>query len=284
MTAPSRVMPGPSATAGTRGTAGVPLIGVAGQRLAPGSLAQWNGPTIGLPSAYMEALVAAGGLPMMLGYPCPVPAAEVCSRLDGLVLAGGGDVDPAAYGQAADGDLRSVDPERDRFELDVLAAALDQGVPVLAICRGFQVMNVAFGGTLHQELAGARLPGAAAAGPASLDQVGEPGGASWPVAHEDRSSPEGAWHPVAVEAGSLLAKATGTLAVERCASRHHQGISRLGEGLEVVATSSDGLVEAVEVKGEGFAVGVQWHPETSAMSDVAQLGIFEALVEAARGG
>jgi putative glutamine amidotransferase len=151
---------------------------------------------------------------------------------------------PALYG---------VDPERDEFEVALVLAADRLGMPTLAICRGLQVMNVAFGGTLHQHLPDLH----------ALEGHGLPNGAS-------------SVHEVKVSESSRLAGATRS-AVLRCSSSHHQGLHRLAEGLDAVAWSRDGLVEAAE-RPSGWMVGVQWHPEATAAKDPAQQALFDALV------
>jgi putative glutamine amidotransferase len=184
-------------------------------------------------------------------------AAARLARFDGLVLVGGGDVDPARYGQEARPEVAHVSPARDSFELPLACAAVAGGVPTLAICRGVQVLNVALGGTLHQHISDREdlLP-------------------------HRRTEGEGVLHAVRVQPGSRLAKAMG---VERADafSHHHQAIDRLGAGLVPVAWADDGLLEAVEGE-EGWVVGVQWHAEASAATDPLQQAIFDAFVAEAR--
>jgi gamma-glutamyl-gamma-aminobutyrate hydrolase PuuD len=166
------------------------------------------------------------------------------------VLSGGADVDPARYGEPAD--PRTVsDPDRDGWELAVLDAALRRGLPVLAICRGMQLLNVACGGSLHQHLP---------------DVVG---------AAEHLPSPETfGCTAVRIEPSSRLAAITGGRAV-RC--HHHQAVRRLGDGLVAAAWARDGTIEAIEHTGHDFVLGVQWHPE----EDAADARLFQALVRAA---
>jgi putative glutamine amidotransferase len=175
-------------------------------------------------------------------------------RIDGLLLAGGADVAPASYGAAPHPETGPVWPERDRFEIALALRAVDRGIPVLGACRGMQILNVAFGGTLHQHLP---------------DVIGTDRHRHTPGLFGD--------HEVRLEPGSLAAGAVGT---ERSIvkSHHHQGIAELGEGLVASGWSPDDeLIEAIEVPGERFVLGVLWHPEEDAANRV-----IATLVEAAR--
>ena len=215
---------------------------------------------------YLEALRRAGAEGAVL---LPDAGAidrwpDVLPRFDGLLLLGGGDVDPAAYG-ATDryGALRGVRPDHDAFELSALRVALDLDLPVLAICRGHQVLNVALGGTLHQHI--------------SDDET--------TVAHS------GHLHTVTLDAGSLAAAAMGTTRPTG-SSQHHQAIDRLGRGLVVTGRADDGVIEAVELRElsepdgrpRRWVVGVQWHPEDTAAEDPAQQRLFDAFAAACAGG
>ncbi len=231
-----------------------PLVGLVTLR-TKASWGPWQGPAVLLPAAYVDRLSEAGALPILLP-PVGPAAAAVVPRLDALVLAGGGDLDPSTYDGSTHSSIYGVNPDRDQTELAVTAAADDRGLPILAICRGIQVLNVARGGTLHPHLP---------------DIVG----------HERHSGGSGQYgrHPVAVTAGSRLACAMGPDSPARCdvATHHHQAVDRVGRGLDVVARADDGTVEAVEDPGR-FVVGVQWHPEVDDDG-----GLFRALVAAAVG-
>ncbi|HXF35907.1 MAG TPA: gamma-glutamyl-gamma-aminobutyrate hydrolase family protein, partial [Actinomycetota bacterium] len=183
---------------------------------------------------------------------------EILRPFDGLLLLGGGDVEPARYGGPRHAEVYGVEPDRDELEIRLLREADRAGLPALCICRGIQVLNVAFGGTLIPHLP-------------DVQGLGEHRGASYGSSVE---------HAVKVEPGSRLALATGG-EVLTCSSHHHQGLDRLGEGLSVVGRSDDGLVEAVE-RDRGWVLGVQWHPEESADRDPAQQALFDALVAQAR--
>lgn len=228
-----------------------PLIGVTTYLTQARWGVAWDLPAALLPAAYPRYVQRAGGLAVMLPPDDPATAAAVIRRLDGLVLAGGEDLDPALYGRQPHPRAGAPVPERDRWELALLTAALEQDVPVLGICRGMQLMNVHAGGTLVQHLP---------------DEVG----------HEDHNPVAGSFtaHPVKPVPGTF----TGGLLSEQCdvATHHHQAVDRLGEGLVVTAHAEDGTVEALEYPGGSFRVGVQWHPE--ARDD---LRLIEALVRAA---
>jgi putative glutamine amidotransferase len=235
----------------------IPLIGVS-TYVAQAAWGSWERPAAVLPESYYELVGAAGGRPMLLpplrttaagpGF----GAAEVIAALDGLVLTGGGDIDPAAYGESADPRVAGVDPVRDGSEEALLAAALAADLPVLAICRGLQVLNVARGGTLHQHLP---------------DVVGHDGHRPAPSVFGDVK--------VTTSPGSTAAAIFGAGATVLCS--HHQSIDRLGTGLTPTAFADDGVIEAVELPGPSFVLAVQWHPEEG-----GDQGPFAALVEAAR--
>jgi putative glutamine amidotransferase len=185
-------------------------------------------------SDYPRSIALAGGLPVELTR--DADAKEMVAHLDALVLTGGADVEPSHYGQEPDPDLGAVEPDRDAWELALLAAAREKGIPVLAICRGFQLVNVVFGGTLRQHV--------------ELDDgVGHP---QWEVdGHE-------ATHGVNVVEGTLTSSLyTGEIGVN---SLHHQVVDEVGEGLIVTAKAADGVVEGLETP-DGSIVAVQWHPE-----------------------
>jgi putative glutamine amidotransferase len=227
-----------------------PLIGISAysQQARWGS---WDLPAVLLPSRYSDMVAAAGGLPVLVP---PLPGvAHVLARLDGLILSGGGDIDPASYGAARDPACGPANPDRDNAEFELARQALDRALPVLGICRGLQVINVVLGGTLIQHLP---------------DVVGHDG-------HSPEESRHGS-HKVSVASESLLARLLGRTEAA-VPTHHHQAAGRLGDGLVPTAWADDGTVEAVELaEPASFMVAVQWHPE--AADDPS---LFDALIAAA---
>jgi putative glutamine amidotransferase len=194
-----------------------------------------------LPREYVDMVVRAGGVPVLLP-PVGNGFAELVSTLDGLVLSGGADVAPDRYGQPAHGETTGLRPDRDEFEFGLLRAALAADLPVLAVCRGLQVLNVELGGTLHQHLP--ELLGRDTHRP-SQGGLGSCG--------------------VALVASSRTADVLGAHTTVRCF--HHQALDRVADGLVVTGRADDGTVEAVEGTGPGFVLGVQWHPEQNSEDD-----------------
>jgi putative glutamine amidotransferase len=231
-----------------------PLVAVPTYQLGPGKVGNWQG-AYALPEPYVAALVAAGARVALLPPSQPGPAEELLERFDGLVLAGGGDVEPARYGAADHPAQYGTDPARDELELALTRAAVAMDLPTLGICRGVQLLNVAFDGTLLQHLP-------------DLDGL-----------LEHRNDAKQAMHDVDVEHGSRLAGALGQLHA-RCLSHHHQGLDRIGDGFRAVAWSPDGLVEGIE-RARGWTVGVLWHPESTAAADPVQHRLLRGFVEAA---
>ena len=206
---------------------------------------------------YLDAVAAAGGIPVILA---PLPARRleaIIERLDGVCLSGGPDVEPGCYGASAHPELGPTEPEVDLFELGLVRAARRRGLPILAICRGMQVLNIARGGTLVQHLP---------------DIGGE-------IQHRQTGPASEPTHDVAVAAGSKLAHIAGSERID-VNSFHHQAIDRLGTGLEPVAWSDDGVIEAVEAPGDPFTLGVQWHAECLTERP-EQARLFTGLVDAA---
>jgi len=213
----------------------------------------WSQPAGIVADTYVNAVRRAGGLPLAL---IPIALGEgearaLTDRVDGLLLIGGSDIEPAAYGAEAEPGLEATSPLRDQFELGLVAAALGADLPILGICRGLQVLNVATGGTLHQDLDGDGF----------ADHRRVPGGLDERTAHE-----------VEVSVPSLLGGADAA-AVQTVNSHHHQAIDQLGAGGRVVARAvEDGLIEAVEWPAHTHVLGVQWHPEALSLdSTVASL-------------
>jgi len=198
---------------------------------------------------YPQAIAACGGLPVELARDADV--SELVERLDGVVLTGGADVDPSTYGQSPDPELASIEPDRDAWELALLSAAEVRGIPILCVCRGAQLLNVAKGGTLRQHV-----------GPEEGD--GHP---------RFLSDGREVAHAVRLEEGSLAASLYG--AEIDVNSLHHQVIEQLGDGLVVSGRSPDGTAEVLELSGRDV-LGVQWHPELLARPDPSFLWLVDA--------
>jgi putative glutamine amidotransferase len=231
-----------------------PLVAIPTYHLGPGKVGNWEG-AYALPEPYVAALVAAGARVALLPPSQPGAAGELLERVDGLLLAGGGDIEPARYGAGDHPAQYGTDPARDELELELARAAARLEIPTLGICRGVQLLNVAFGGTLVQHL---------------------PDGNGL---LEHRNEAKQAMHDVEVASGSRLAAALGQ-GTARCLSHHHQGLDRLGDGFRPVARAPDGLVEGIE-RDQGWTVGVLWHPESTAATDPVQHRLLRSFVEAA---
>lgn len=243
------------------------LIAVVAYHLAADRVTRWPDGGYGVPAPYLDALRRAGARTAILSPGEEGDPEELLEPFDGLLLVGGGDIDPARYG--AEPDMQhnyGVEPDRDDFEIGLLSAADRMHVPTLCVCRGMQVMNVAWGGTLHQHLPGM----------AGLLEHGVPIESTETL------------HEVAPVPGTLFSATTKAPALT-CASHHHQGVDRVGEGLVVGGRSPDGLVEAIELPGADgndvehttWMVGVQWHPEETAAHDRTQQALFDAFVSIA---
>jgi putative glutamine amidotransferase len=223
-----------------------PIIGICAAT-EPARWSFWDQDAALVADTYLTAVRRGGGLPVIL-VPEDLAAADVealLDRVDGLLLIGGADVDPSAYGAVPSPRTERTVPMRDRFELALVHGALERDIPVLGVCRGLQILNIAAGGTLHQHLAD---EGFAEHRPA-------PGRLDGPTLHE-----------VELEPGSRAAEAAGAVC-ETVNSHHHQGVARVGEGGRVTARSvPDGVIEAIEWPSQRYALGVQWHPEALELS------------------
>ena len=237
-----------------------PLIGVTCMTI----LAENYSPRIGMSQSYVTALLQAGAAPLLIPHVADKAVLRaVYERLDGLLLPGGGDIDPVHYGEARHEKCNEPSAERDGTELTLARWAMDGGMPVLAICRGIQVLNVALGGSLFQDIQ-AQIPGAERH--------------DWYPNHpRDRLS-----HTVAISPGTRLARIADATSLP-VNSLHHQSVKDLALGLIETGRSPDGIVEAVEAPEHPFAIGVQWHPEELAGSDARAQRLFDSLVEASKG-
>jgi putative glutamine amidotransferase len=240
---------------------------------------QWRRGYARLPVPYAAAVEASGGRPRVLSTFSLPPGEKIPDEVDafmgldpsdpaplegasGLLLPGGGDIDPQWYGCPRHPRTKNVSHRRDRFELTLLRSALEHDIPILAICHGMQLLNVLLGGTLDQH----------------LSDVAE-------RLDHDRDRPRAEpVHGIRIKEGSLLAEVLGTTEAD-VNSHHHQGLEKIGRDLEEIAWSGDGVLEAVQLQGQRWVLGVQWHPEAMASVDEVQRRIFDAFVaEGARSG
>jgi putative glutamine amidotransferase len=205
---------------------------------------------------YVDGIVRAGGLPVILPVLDPALAEQALSGVDAVLLTGGGDVDPSTYDRAPEEKTAGVDPLRDAWELALIAAALAARVPTLAVCRGAQILNVALGGTLQQHI-----------------------GRTTGTRHMWTSHWSEPVHSVSIAPDSRLAIALGATELE-VNSLHHQAVATVGPGVRPVGWAPDGTIEAIEIDAHPEVVAVQWHPELLA-EDPVQRGLFRAVVEAA---
>lgn len=227
----------------------MPLIGVPGRRASEAN--NVRGKAISSGRMYADAIHRAGGLPIVIPPSNdPEVIAATIQRCDGIVMPGGGDVNPTCYGHTENAELRGVNDFIDAFEIAAVRAALDIDLPILAICRGHQILNVALGGTLIQH----------------LDTTDD---------HRDTM------HTVQMISGSLVALAMGTHE-PFVHSFHHQAIEKLANDLTVVGTHHDGTIEAVQHVSKHWVIGVQWHPEDTAADDASQQGLFDSLIQHVR--
>ena len=226
-----------------------PVVGIT-TYVTPAKWSYWEVEAALVPAAYVQAVERAGGRPLLIP-PSDGGVEETLDAVDGLIFSGGADLDPTLYGQEPHAETFGIHEDRDRSELALLEGALERDMPVLAICRGSQVLNVARGGDLVQHLP---------------DVVGDEKHKHTPGTFAD--------HDVTLEEGTKLASVLGDRAPVK--SHHHQGFGRVGEGLRVAALAEDGTVEAVEDPSHRFALGVLWHPEAG-----EDMKLFEGLVEAA---
>jgi putative glutamine amidotransferase len=238
-----------------------PLIGVTMSTTTADAPPTKTPPRSWLNHAYLSAVQRAGGIPVLVPAQLEHDALDALwSRLDGILLTGGGDVAPGRFGEDRHAAVADVSDDRDRLEIEVVERAVHAGRPLLAICRGIQVLNVALGGSLYQDIAsdtGSAIP------------------------HSQTEPRDHPTHAVKVMGeGTRLGATLGALEVA-VNSMHHQAVKRLGRGLRDVAWAPDGIIEGVELGGSALTLGVQWHPEELAARDAAASRLFSALVTAA---
>jgi len=238
-----------------------PIIGVTSQpKSTKGSSGELDSHVIG--HTYTDAVLRAGGLPVILS---PVPNEDVSAivdRLDGLLISGGGDIEPRRYGEEPHPSVRRTDAARDEFEIALTREAYVRHLPVLAICRGLQIVNVALGGTLIQDI------------PSALGSIDHT-----VIGHAVYDGHQ----PVTVESSSLIAKATGSTDL-MVNSIHHQAVKDLAPGFRAVAWANDGVIEGIEHEDDDWPLlAVQWHPEyLSHNSDEASRRLFEGFIDSVR--
>jgi gamma-glutamyl-gamma-aminobutyrate hydrolase PuuD len=227
-----------------------PIIGIT-TYLTPARFGDWDEEAALIPASYVRAIEAAGGRPLLVP-PSTDAIGETLDRLDGMLFSGGSDLDPELYGQETHAETNGIVPERDRAEVALLKAALERDMPILAVCRGSQVLNIALGGDLVQHLP---------------EVVGD---------EKHKHTPgEFADHDVELVAGTRVQEILGDHAPVK--SHHHQGYGQLGQGLREAARAEDGTIEALEEPSRRFALGVLWHPEAG-----EDFALFEALIAEAR--
>lgn len=239
-----------------------PLIGITGVRYVSPTKASAPG-LLGVVSDddYAHGVQAAGGIPVVIPYlDSDETVTALCDRLDGLLLAGGEDVDPALWGDNPEQWLGQVVPERDDLEQQLIRRMLERQKPILGICRGAQILNVVLGGSLYQDL--------------SHEWHGQ-------IQHSQKARRNHLSHRVRIHPSSQLYQLLGQSSEIRCNSFHHQAVKELGNGLVAVAWDEEGLVEAVEHTTYKWVLAVQWHPENLWRTSSAHHGVFRGLVEAA---
>ena len=225
-----------------------PLIGVT-------SYARSEDDRFIIPAAYLDAVVRSGGVPVAI--PPEYGHDGLMDHLDGLILSGGGDITPSIYNASSNEHVAYVSRSRDAYEIRIAEAALKKSLPTLAICRGEQIVNVAFGGTLH-----VHLP----------DHYGND------ISHRDFAQKTKTFHSVSIKPDSMLADILGETEIE-CPSFHHQSVKDIADGFSAVAWSSDGVIEAIENPEYPRLIAVQWHPEYSAAESVVQQRLFDVLID-----
>ncbi|AQY49875.1 glutamine amidotransferase [Listeria weihenstephanensis FSL R9-0317] len=237
------------------------IIGISATQLAeqvPNTISR-NGTYVG--GDYITAVANSGAAPFVIPVTDTKLITTFVNQIDGLILSGGQDVSPALYGAESEAELGDVSLVRDAFELALLKETLAQKKPVLAICRGAQLLNIAFGGTLHQDTS-------------YIENTD--------LEHMQQAEATQSTHAISIERGSRLSNMLGTTA--QVNSFHHQAIDVLGSGLKITARASDGVIEAIEKQGSPFVVGVQWHPELIIETEIGMKRVFQEFTKNAELG
>ncbi|SEN06684.1 gamma-glutamyl-gamma-aminobutyrate hydrolase family protein [Lihuaxuella thermophila] len=208
---------------------------------------------------YSDAIIQAGGIPFLLPYTeDPAIIGEMAAGCDGLLLSGGGDIDPAFFGEEPVPGLGDIVPERDQMEILLIREFMKQKKPILGICRGCQILNVALGGDMYQDLTSQKTP---------------------LLQHSQKAPRNHASHTIEIKEGSLLKSIVGKSSA-RVNSYHHQAVRVMASSLTASAWARDGVIEAIEGKNDPFVLGVQWHPESMMLSHADAQKLFRAFVEA----
>lgn len=210
------------------------------------------------------AITKAGGIPVMLPYLSKEDVPQIADQLDGLYATGGYDIDPTLFGEEPHPNLGTIIPARDAFEIALMKQLLKMDKPVLGVCRGCQILNIAVGGDMYQDMY------------AQIDRD--------LLQHSQKAPASHASHFVDVVKDSLLHELTGTARL-KVNSRHHQANRTVSDSFQISGTASDGVIEAIESKTHGFALGLQWHPESMiVVNDAASLEIFQGFIKSCQGG
>ncbi|MDF2714026.1 MAG: gamma-glutamyl-gamma-aminobutyrate hydrolase family protein [Paenibacillus sp.] len=218
----------------------------------------WEEKQFVLNRSYVQSVFAAGGVPLILPMSEKLSDwKQIAETIDGLVLTGGADLNPEWYGEEPSTGLGKVTPGRDIVELALVRAVMEQNKPIAAICRGVQLLNVAMGGSLYQDLKHSAAS----------------------IQHAQQAPSNHLSHLISIREGSRLHSIAGA-AKSRVNSFHHQAVNKVAPGFQVSATASDGVIEAIELEGHPFCVGVQWHPEESSSTDSFSSRLFASFVEA----
>lgn len=232
----------------------LPIIGVTGDIITAKFYGNFLNERSGINDPYIRAVERAEGIPIILPVSKPEFASKLINNIDGLILSGGRDISPYNYGEEPLNEIMAIDPDRDAFEFALLKEALAKNKPILAICRGAQILNVLLGGSLYQDI--------------SYNK-------DFKLQHAQESAPYIPVHRIKTEKNTFINSVLGDEAFVN--SLHHQVIKSLGNNLKVTASSSDGVIEAIEKTDSSFVIGVQWHPEILAKDNQKMQTIFNAL-------
>ncbi|MEM2136977.1 MAG: gamma-glutamyl-gamma-aminobutyrate hydrolase family protein [Candidatus Methanomethylicia archaeon] len=234
-----------------------PIVGITSSH-------DWSRETYMLGNAYIKSVEIAGGIPIIIPPTYNMDIEVILSKIDALILSGGPDIDPYLYGESPTPRTGAINPLRDKFEIEIARKAVEMEKPLLAICRGIQVLNVAFNGTLYQDI---------------NTQIPKSIRHAWHTTTGTEVPPNYPTHTVKLKRESKLYKIFNK-EILRVNSFHHQAVKDVGIGFEATAWADDGVIEAIEYMGEKYIIGVQWHPEW--MYDSEMIKIFQALIEASK--